>query len=504
MKDNVNRIRTRIAPSPTGMPHVGTALQALLNFVYAKKNNGKFIVRIEDTDQKRFVEGSEEAIYDALDWLGLKEDESPRIGGPFEPYKQSERLDIYKKYAQYLVDKGHAYYCFCSKERLDKLREEQKKQHKPPMYDGHCRHLSKQEVEENLKRGKPYVIRLKVPKNETIIVNDLLRGEVKFDSNVVDDQVLLKSDGFPTYHLAVVVDDHLMKISHTVRGEEWLPSAPKHVLLYKFFGWQMPIFVHLPTLRNKDRSKLSKRKGHTSLIWYRANGYLPQALKNFLALLVWLPKNQQEVFSQDVLLKEFDFKDIKVTGPIFDTKKLDWFNGLYIRKLTLDELFSYVKNWIKWVLENDYVDNQIKEKVGVINSWLKKDEVLFKGALNLAHKRLVKLLDLFDLIDFYFKDSLVYDKDDLLQNSPKKDILNFLKQVVSLEDNFYKDSKTWELKIRSLADLNDLTHKSGFMSMRSALTSKKYTPPLWDMIKVMGLDMTRRRLNSAIEFLKNN
>ncbi|MCL5676265.1 MAG: glutamate--tRNA ligase, partial [Patescibacteria group bacterium] len=271
-------VRTRIAPSPTGYPHIGTIYQALFDYAYAKKFGGRFIVRIEDTDRNRLVEDAENKIFSGLDWFGLIENESARKGGKFAPYRQSQRLNIYKKYAEELVQKGNAYYCFCSKERLEEIRQLMQKAGKPPMYDKHCRNLPKEEIEANLKKKNPFVIRLKVPENKTIVVKDEIRGEISFDSNTIDDQVILKADGFPTYHLAVVVDDHLMEISHVVRGEEWLSSAPKHFLLYDFFGWEKPLFFHTPIIRNPDKSKFSKRQGHTNIDWYKEQGYLPEAI----------------------------------------------------------------------------------------------------------------------------------------------------------------------------------------------------------------------------------
>ncbi|MGH7245493.1 MAG: glutamate--tRNA ligase, partial [Candidatus Levyibacteriota bacterium] len=258
------KVRVRIAPSPTGYPHIGTVYQALFDWAFAKKNNGTFFVRIEDTDRARFVADAEEKIYAALDWFGLEESESPRKGGPFGPYRQSERLDIYKKYALELIEKNGAYYCFCTKERLDELHKKQEQEKMPTMYDGHCRNLSKEEVEKNLADGQSYVIRLKIPENTDIVVKDEIRGEIHFDSKLIEDAVLLKADGYPTYHLASsVVDDHLMQTTHIVRGEEWLPSLPKHIIAYNYFGWEKPLFFHTPILRNPDKSKLSKRQGHT-------------------------------------------------------------------------------------------------------------------------------------------------------------------------------------------------------------------------------------------------
>lgn len=338
MKNNTSTVRTRVAPSPTGYPHIGTIYQALFNFAFARKYKGEFLVRIEDTDQKRFVEGAEDIIFQSLDWFGLTEDESPRKKGEYGPYRQSERLDVYAKYANILIEKGHAYYCFCSKERLDEMRETLRKEKKPLRYDRHCRNLSTDEIKQKLDESRPYVIRLKVPDNRKIIVKDEIRGEIIFDSSEIDEQVLIKSDGYPTYHLAVVVDDHLMKVSHVVRGEEWITSAPKHVLLYEAFGWELPLLFHTPVLRNPDKSKLSKRHGHTNVSWYKESGYLPKAILNYLALMGWSHPEEKEIFSLKEFIDLFELADLKPVGPIFDLVKLTWMNGMYIRELDDKEL----------------------------------------------------------------------------------------------------------------------------------------------------------------------
>lgn len=325
----IHMVRTRIAPSPTGFPHIGTIYQALFNYAFAKKHSGQFIVRVEDTDVSRFVEGAEDAIYKALDWFSLQENESPRQGGRYAPYKQSERLNLYKMYAKKLIASGYAYYCDCMPERLDEVRRKMQAEGKAPMYDRYCRGLNKTEG----------VIRLKIPENTRITVRDEIRGEIEFDSNTIDDQILIKSDGFPTYHLAVVVDDHEMEITHIVRGEEWLSSTPKHVLLYQYFGWKMPAVYHTAALRNPDHSKLSKRQGHTKVSWYQDEGFLPEAILNFLALLGWSHPEEKEIFTTDEFISLFDLKDIRPVGPVFDVQKLMWMNGLYIReKLTSQEL----------------------------------------------------------------------------------------------------------------------------------------------------------------------
>ncbi len=328
--------RTRVAPSPTGFPHIGTVYQALFDFAFAKRNKGKFLVRIEDTDRTRFVEGAEDKIFEAIDWFSLTEDESVRKGGEYGPYRQSERLEIYAKFALELVEKGGAYYCFCTKERLDALRASQTASHQHTMYDGHCRDLY---IEESKKRlSEPHVLRLKIPENTKLIGRDEIRGDVEFESGLIEDTVLIKSDGFPTYHFAVIVDDHLMEITDVIRGEEWLSSLPKHILLYEYFGWEKPKFYHTPVLRNPDKSKLSKRHGHASVDWYKEEGFLPEAILNFLALMGWSHPEQKEVFDINEFINLFDPKDLKPVGPIFDVAKLEWINGMWIRNMDSGEL----------------------------------------------------------------------------------------------------------------------------------------------------------------------
>lgn len=342
-----SKVRTRIAPSPTGYPHIGTIYQALFDYAYAKKNHGSFIVRIEDTDRERFVPDAEQKIYEALDFFGLSESESPRKNGQFSPYRQSERLEIYKKYSKELLNLRGAYFCFCSKERLEELHKKLQDEKKPTIYDKHCRNLSQEDVEEKLKNGESYVIRLKIPDKGFIKVKDEIRGEINFETSLLEDAVLIKSDGYPTYHFASVVDDHLMEISHVVRGEEWLPSLPKHIVLYDYFGWEKPLFFHTATLRNPDKTKLSKRHGHANVDWYKEQGFLPQALLNFLALLGWSHPQGKEEFSLTEFIKLFDLKDLKAVSPIFDISKLEWLNGVYIRAKKPEDLKSLLLSFYK-------------------------------------------------------------------------------------------------------------------------------------------------------------
>jgi glutamyl-tRNA synthetase len=331
-------VRTRIAPSPTGQDlHIGNLYTALFNLAVARKNNGNFIIRIEDTDRERLIPGAQEKILNSLKAFDINHDEGPDIGGPYAPYKQSERLSIYSKYVRELIKKGHAYYCFCSKERLDEMRKSQIAKKEQPKYDRHCLNNIKN-PEEKIKSVEKYVIRLKVPKKKEVIFTDLIRGEIKISTNEIDDQVLMKSDGYPTYHLAVVVDDHLMQISHVIRAEEWIPSTPKHVLLYEAFGWELPVFAHLPILRNPDKSKIAKRKNAVYVSWYIEQGFLSQAVLNYLALLGWSHPEEKEIFSISEFIKKFELKDVSPVGPVFDLTKLTWTNQQHIQQLSESDL----------------------------------------------------------------------------------------------------------------------------------------------------------------------
>lgn len=375
------QVRVRIAPSPTGYPHIGTIYQALFDYGFAHHYNGTFFVRIEDTDRARFVEDAEEKIFSSLDWFGLTEDESPRKGGEYAPYRQSERLEIYQKYAKELIEKGGAYYCFCTKERLEKLHEEQQAAHQPTMYDKHCRTISPEEAQKRVDAGESYVIRLKMPEHTDIIVRDEIRGEIHFDSDLIEDTVLMKADGYPTYHLAsAVVDDHLMQTTHLVRGEEWLPSLPKHWVMYDYFGWEKPLFFHTPILRNPDKSKLSKRHGHTSVTWYQEEGFLPKAILNYLALMAWSMPDEREIFSLEEFIQQVELKDLKPVAPIFDIEKLKWMNGEYIRQLSDGELADALGKFYK-------ADEEVMEVLG------KQPELL-----PLAKTRLKTLKEFRDLV----------------------------------------------------------------------------------------------------------
>lgn len=383
-------VRTRIAPSPTGYPHIGTIYQALFNFAFAKRNDGKFLIRIEDTDRTRFVEGAEEVIFAAIDWFDLTENESSRKGGQHGPYRQSERLEIYHKYAQELLDKDKAYFAYYPKIDAGQKKDYSEKAAAPSQDITEPTEEPPKTIDEMIKRGE-WILRMRVPKDKDIVVHDTVRGEIVFTSEQVSEQVLIKSDGFPTYHLAAVVDDHLMGVTHIVRGEEWISSAPKHVLLYQYFGWEMPFLCHTPLLRNPDKSKLSKRHGHTDVRWYQEEGYLPRAILNFLGLMGWTHPDGKEVFSLEEFITLFDLKDIRAVGPIFDLTKLTWMNGEYIRAMSISELITVLKKY--------YMDSE--EKI----SFTEIDEKIFHAVAALSQSRIGTLKEFYPLMKHFLPDS---------------------------------------------------------------------------------------------------
>jgi len=514
-------VRVRFAPSPTGFLHIGSLRTALYNFLFARKNKGKFILRIEDTDIKREIPGAVENLIRILNLVGLKYNEGPFLfeatekkpariiqKGKYGPYLQSQRLYIYQNFAQKLVDHDKAYYCFCSAETLEKMRQEQMAKKLPPMYDERCRKLNKSEIDKKIRERTPYVIRLKVPEQGIIKFKDLIRDEVEFDFKNIDDQILLKSDGYPTYHLAVVVDDHLMKITHIIRGEEWLPSIPKHLLLYQALGWQPPKFAHLPLLLNPDRSKLSKRLGDVAVEEYLAKGYLPEAILNFVALLGWNPGTDQEIFSLKQLIKEFSLKKIQKAGAIFNRQKLDWMNGYYIRKMKIDKL---TKKCIPYLIQVGLIQFLISKQISkskfqisetkeiITPDWLKK-------IVGLEQERIKKLSDLAELADFFFKDKLDYDPQILAwKKMNKEDIINNLSLIKNklekLPEKLFKKEKIQDL-------LNELAKKqeSGqiFWPFRVALSGKKASPPPSEIAEILGKKKTIKRTEEAIGLLNQN
>jgi glutamyl-tRNA synthetase len=477
--------RVRIAPSPTGAPHVGTAYVALFNRTFAKKHGGQFILRIEDTDRTRSTRESEDAIYRALRWLGLDWDEGPDVGGPCAPYRQSERSAIYADHARMLLDNGTAYRCFCTAERLDELRAFQRAAKRPPGYDGLCRKIPADESSRRATAGEAFVIRLRIPDDGATAFDDLLRGRIEIANKDVDDQVLMKSDGFPTYHLANVVDDKLMGITHVMRAEEWIPSTPKHLLLYRAFGWEPPVFCHLPLLRNQDKSKISKRKNPTSLEWYQEQGYLPAALLNFLALMGWTTNDNTEIFSVDRMLEEFAPETITTSSPVFDLTKLDWLNGEYIRALTTDAL-------------TDKLVAFYAERGRTL------DRGLMLRIVPLVRERLKKLVEFDEMTQFFFTDAITIDLAEFdaakkLTPEQRKQALTSALAVVRGTTPFTKDAMEVPMK----SALEALGFKMGdfFMCLRVAITGKRATPPLLESMEVLGQDVCVRRIEAALRLL---
>ncbi|SEG55009.1 glutamyl-tRNA synthetase [Bryocella elongata] len=484
--------RVRIAPSPTGDPHVGTAYIGLLNYVFAKQRGGQFILRIEDTDRTRFVSTSEQMIFDALKWVGLTWDEGPDVGGPFGPYRQSERTAIYREHVEILLANGTAYRSFETAEELEAMRQQQIAAKTPPRYNGAARHLSQEQIDAYLAEGRPYTVRLKVPLEGSTTFRDELRGDITFEHTNVDDQVLMKSDGFPTYHLANVVDDHLMGITDVIRAEEWISSTPKHILLYKAFGWEMPKFWHMPLLRNADKSKISKRKNPVSLNFYRDSGYLAPAVLNYLGLMGGgMPQlTEQEIVSRGIntketdiftlpeMLEKYDFARISLGGPVFDLVKLKWLNGEYLRKLSPEAFFSAMRETIF-------------------------SDAYLQSIIPLVQARLETLGQIGDLADFLFRDNVMPPENVWL---PKKresaETLAFVgEQLTALEAATWdKDSIEGELK--KLGEAKGWSVKENFMLLRAIVSGSATSPPLVESMVVFGKARTLDRMRRFLAFQK--
>lgn len=481
-------VRVRVAPSPTGDPHVGTAYIALFNYVFARHSGGKFVLRIEDTDRVRSTRESEEAIFRALRWTGLAWDEGPDVGGPYGPYRQSERSDTYREHAWELVRKGRAYPCFCTAERLAQLRTEQAAAKLDFGYDSLCRSIPPEEAERRVQAGEPFVIRLNVPDEGETVVHDRLRGDLTFQNALIDDQVLLKSDGFPTYHLANVVDDHLMRITHVIRAEEWISSTPKHVLLYDAFGWEMPEWIHMPLLRNPDGSKISKRKQPVSIDYYRDIGVLPEALLNFLALMGWSiggsageerARLDREKFTLDDMVAGFSWENVSLGGPVFDLEKLSWLNGVHIRDLAPEQVLARLRDWR---LNDDFL----------------------LSLMPLVHERMRLLSDFAPATTFFFSGDLEYAGTDLVpKGRTPADTAKLLLAVLEVLDGQRDfDPEALEEEVRRIAEGKGWKPKELFMALRVAITGRTISPPLFQSMQVIGREIVRRRLRQAAAYLK--
>jgi glutamyl-tRNA synthetase len=482
-------VRVRFAPSPTGYPHVGNIRTALFNWLFARHHGGKFIVRIEDTDVTRKVRGAVKAILDSLQWLGLDWDEGPEVGGKYGPYIQSERLDLYRSAAERLISQGDAYYCYCSPQRLEEMRAEQIKRKQPPGYDRHCRDLTAEERAKREAEGITPVVRFKTPLEGQTKFSDLIYGDVAFEHSTIDDFVLLKSDGYPTYHLANVVDDHAMEISHVIRAEEWISSTPRHLLLYKALGLEPPQFIHHPMILGPDRAKLSKRHGAVSIIQYRDDGYLPEAMVNFLALLGWSLDDKTELISRQELIKNFSLERIGKTGAIFNREKLDWMNGVYIRKMTSDEFFEAAQPYL-----------MMDEAAG--KALIASEEYL-KAALSLVQERARTLAEVVELTQFFFVDELDYKPELLIGEKMNREsvtqALKAAQQKLTPLSAF--DADSLEGVLRPLAAELGLKTGQLFGVLRVAVTGRTAAPPLFQTMAVLGKERCLKRIEAALNRL---
>ncbi len=470
------KVRTRIAPSPTGDPHVGTAYMALFNWAFARHVGGEFILRIEDTDQVRSTAESEQSIFESLEWLGLDWDEGPDRGGPHGPYRQSERKDIYKEYVQQLLEGQHAFHCFCSKARLDEVRSQQQVNKETTRYDGHCIGLEAGDVASRLSAGEEHVVRMKVPSEGQCTFKDRLRGEISIPFTQIDMQVLVKADGMPTYHLAVVVDDHLMEITHILRGEEWLNSVPKHILLYQYFGWNVPEMIHLPLLRNPDQSKLSKRKNPTSITYYRDMGYLPEVLLNYLSLMGWSMPGEEEIFTRQAMVEAFDVDRISTGGPIFDQTKLKWMNSQYLRALSVDEY---------------------AQRVG---DWMLNPERL-KQLIPMVQERAERLSDLVPMVDYLVGERRTLSPDDFQHKSLEREQMV---RVIHHTLGAFEEMRSWQREeiyttTQSLADACGMKVRDFLFPLFIAISGRGVSLPLFDSLIFLGAPLSLGRLRDALE-----
>jgi nondiscriminating glutamyl-tRNA synthetase len=470
--------RTRFAPSPTGFMHIGNLRTAIFGYLMVKHDGGDFLLRIEDTDQTRKVEGAVDFIYDTLELCGIKPDEGPRTGGPYGPYVQSERLDIYKKYAQELVDKGAAYYCFCTEERLANLRKIAEDNGMTFMYDGHCKHLTKEEIETNLKNGVPYVIRQKMPKVGVSTYDDMVYGHIVVENKILEDQILLKSDGYPTYNFANVVDDHLMHINVVARGNEYVMSTPKYNLLYDAFGWEHPLYIHLPMVLGEDGQKLSKRNGDASFMDLYNEGYLPEAIVNYLALLGWSPKDNNEIFTLDELVKEFDPKHISKSPSSYDVKKLGWVNAHYIKKMGIDSLVKLCQPF----LEKTYDMGKFSEE------WVKELITLYQEHLRYGSE-IVELTSMFFEEEPEISDeNAEFMKDPSIPNTLKV----FRDEIESIND-WTVDNIA--LAIENTKNKANVKGKLLYMPLRIKVTGVEHGPELQNILHLFGKDKVLARLD---------
>ncbi len=482
-------VRVRFAPSPTGYLHVGGARTALFNYLFAKHHGGAFLLRIEDTDRTRYQEDACREIYDSLDWLGLEWDEGPGKESDFGPYVQSQRTEMYRDAAERLLEQGHAYRCFCSAERLQQVREEQEKAKvgKVMGYDRHCRCLSSEEVTRQTEQGTPSVVRLKIPLGETLVVNDAIRGEISYQTDDLDDLVLLKSDGFPTYHLANVVDDHAMKITHVLRGDEWIVSTPRHLLLYRALGWEPPVFAHLPVILSPQGGKLSKRKGAASVMDYKRGGVLPESLFNFLALLGWAPGDDREKMSREEMIQAFSLEKVSPKGSVFDEKKLEWMNGLYLQERTAESIFDDVVS--RWIV------------LGWVDPAHSGREHLLK-IITLLKDRSKRLSDLAENAQYFFRDPQEYDPKAVKKHF-KGDAAGVIENLADrLEKTEPFTAESTETAYREYAEQSGLSGGKLIHPTRLAVSGVSFGPGLFELLETLGKETVVRRMTRAAKWLQ--
>ncbi|MCB5558972.1 glutamate--tRNA ligase [Anaerosalibacter bizertensis] len=488
----MEEVRVRFAPSPTGYLHVGGARTALFNYYFAKKNNGKFILRIEDTDQKRLKEDSISQILSSMKWLGMDWDEGPEIGGEYGPYFQSERIELYRREIKRLLDEGKAYYCFCTEEDIEKEREEQRKNKLPYRYSGRCSHLSKEEIESNLKAGKSYVIRIKMPRDGSTEMEDLIRGKVVVDNGQLDDYIIMKSNGIPTYNFACVIDDHAMRISHVIRAEEHLSNTPKQILTYRALDYEVPKFAHLPMILAPDRSKLSKRHGATSVEEFREDGYLPETLVNYLTLLGWSPGGNEELFSIEETIERFSLAKVNKTAAIYDIKKLSWMNGQYLTKSDLEYI---TKEAIPYLIEDGLIEsNDVEERYDYI-----------KRVVNVVREKVKLLTEIPEASSYFFKDIDQYEEKGVKKRFKKEGVTEILeKGKEALKNASSFDVETVEKVYRDLID--ELGIKGGDIihPTRLAISGRTVGPSLFDIISILGKETCVERMDKAISYINKN
>lgn len=486
----MSEVRVRFAPSPTGYLHIGGARTALFNWLFARKMGGKLILRIEDTDVARLKEDSVSQILTSLKWLGINWDEGPEVGGDYGPYYQSERFDIYRKYCQQLVDEGKAYYCFCTPEELEAQREKQRQAKQPFRYARTCRDLTPEEVKARIDAGASYSVRLKIPAEGSVVVHDLIHGDVTFNMDQYDDFVIMKSNGIPTYNFAVVIDDHLMGMTHVMRAEEHLSNTPKQLLVYQAFGWEPPKFGHMSMILAPDRSKLSKRHGATSVEEFRSQGFVAEAIVNYLTLLGWGPGDEREIFSLQDTVELFELEQMSKKAAIYDTKKLTWMNGQYLSELPLEKIIPEVKPFF---VKDGYVDEV----------WFAENEEYFARLVDTVRVRVKTLQEIADASDYFFKDVESYDEKGVAKHFKPEAVALLGQCIAAVEADSVYSLETTEAAYNKIAADNNLALGKVIHPTRLALTGRTVSPGMFDVMVLLGKEKTLARLHKAVEFIKN-